>query len=180
MIVRLALCMLTVLPPVLHAQARDGGADAGKAKAALAPFARLVGQWEGDAKVSLGPGEPQVVRQHEDITLENGGTVLKVKGVGRSTDAATKGNVVFEASATVWYDDAMNKLRMRAHRAGTDSVEADIEVRPDTLIWGFPIQGGRIRFTIAYTNTDWHEIGHFIPNGLQPIPTVEMRLKKLK
>lgn len=180
MIGRLTLFLLCMLPSALLAQGR-GGADAAKARAALAPLAKLVGQWEGDARVALGPGAPvQVVRQHEDITLDAGGTVLKVKGVGRSTEAATKGNVVFEATATVWFDHAMNKLRMRAYRAGADSVDADFELRPDTLIWGLPVQGGRIRFTIAYSNTDWHEVGHFIPQGGTPIPTIDMRLKKVK
>ena len=69
---------------------------------------------------------------------------------------------------------------MIAKTAGSDSVEADIQVRPDTLIWGFPVQGGRIRFTIAYSNTDWHEVGHYIREGMPPIPTIEMRLKKVK
>ena len=180
MITRLALCALTVLPSALYAQS-PGGSDAAKAKAALAPLTKLVGQWEGDARVTMVPGQPaQVVRQHEDITLESGGTVMKVHGVGRSTDAATKGNVVFEAHATVWYDNALNKLRMTAKTATGDSTEADIQVKPDTLIWGFPIQGGRIRFTIAFTNTDWHEVGHYIREGMPPIPTIDMRLKKLK
>jgi len=174
--VRFTLCLLAALPSAMLAQG-----DAAKAKAALAPFAKLVGQWEGDARVTIVPGQPaQVVRQHEDIQLTNGGTVLKVHGVGRSTDAATKGNVVFEANATVWYDNALNKLRMVAKTATGDSTEADIQVRPDTLVWGFPVQGGRIRFTIAFSNTDWHEVGHYMREGMPPIPTVEMRLKKVK
>ena len=180
MMVRLTLFLLCLLPSSLLAQGPRSVPEGAKARAALAPLGRLVGTWEGDARVSLMPGQPQVVRQSEEITLDAGGTILRVKGVGRSTEAATKGNVVFEATATVWFDSDMNKLRMRAHTTGPDTVEADIEVRPDTLIWGFPIQGGRIRFTVAYTNTDWYEVGHFIPNGAAPIPTVETRLKKIK
>ena len=179
MIARLGLFLVWALPSLLAAQG-PSTSEGAKARAALAPFRNLVGKWEGDARVSLMPGQPQVVRQYEEITLDAGGTILRVKGVGRSTEAATKGNVVFEATATVWFDSDMNKLRMRAHTTGADTVEADIEVRPDTLIWGFPMQGGRIRFTVAYTNTDWHEVGHFIPNGAAPIPTVETRLKKIK
>lgn len=175
---RLTLCLLLALPSVTLAQ--SGAPNGAKAKAALAPLAKLAGQWEGDARVTLVPGQPpQVVRQYEDIQLTDGGTVLKVHGVGRSTDAATKGNVVFEARATVWYDNAMNKLRMVAKTATGDSTEADIQLKPDTLIWGFPVQGGRIRFTIAYSNTDWHEVGHYLRDGAPPIPTIDMRLKKI-
>ena len=172
---RFSLLVLFALPAPLLAQS-----DA-KAKAALAPFAKLVGQWEGDARVMFVPGQPpQVVRQREDISLTNGGTRLKIVGIGRSTAPGAKDSVVLRASGTLWYDNTLNKLRLVAQANGSDSVEADIQVKPDTLIWGFPIQGGRLRFTIAYSSTDWHEVGHFIPNGMNPIPTVEMRLKKIK
>src|SRR5688572_21760348 len=178
MIARLALC-LCLSPAALVAQA--GGSDAAKAKAALAPFMKLVGQWEGEARVMLVPGQPaQVMRQREDITLINNGTMLKIVGVGRSTESGAKDSVVFRGGGRLWYDNAMNKLRLLASANGSDTVEADIQVKPDTLIWSVPIQGGRIRFTIAYTNTDWHEVGHYIREGMPPIPTVEMRLKKAK
>jgi hypothetical protein len=141
----------------------------------------MIGTWEGDARVTLVPGQPaQVVRQHEELELTNDGTVLKVHGVGRATDGPQKGNVVFEANATAWFDAQQNRLRMVARTAAGDSTEASLEFKPDTLIWSFPIQAGRIRFTIAYSDTDWHEVGHYItPNG-QAIPTIDMRLKKKK
>lgn len=177
---RFSLLLLFTLPAPLVAQSR-GASDAAKAKAALVPFTKLVGQWEGDARVMFVPGQPpQVVRQREDITLTNGGTMLKIVGIGRSTQPGAKDSVVLRASGTLWYDNATNKLRLVAQANGSDSVEADIQVKPDTLIWSFPIQGGRLRFTIAYTNTDWHEVGHFLMQGGNAIPTVEMRLKKVK
>ena len=176
MIARAALCLLTVLPLAVHAQA-----DAAKAKAALAPFAKLVGTWEGDARIMLVPGQPaQVVRQREDITLSNNGTMLKIVGVGRSTEPGAKDSVVFRGGGRLWYDNAMNKLRLLASANGSDTVEADIQVKPDTLIWSVPIQGGRIRFTIAYSTTDWHEVGHFLMQNGTAIPTVDMRLRKVK
>jgi hypothetical protein len=175
---KFAFALLIALPGVAVAQNRS---DAAKAKAALAPFAKLVGTWEGDARVTLVPGQPaQVVRQVETITLSNDGTILKVHGVGRAAEGEKKGSIVFEANATAWFDAQQNKLRMVAKTATGDSTEASLEFRPDTLIWGFPIQGGRVRFTIHYTDTDWHEVGHWIaPNG-QAIPTLDMRLKKKK
>ena len=178
MTIRTTVLLVCLLPALASAQAR-GSTDA-KAKAALAPLSKLVGQWEGEARVSLIPGQAQVVRQREDVTLGAGGTTMLVKGTGRITTPAGKDSVVFQANATVYYDDAQSRLRVRAHTAMGDSVNADIELKPDTLIWGFPIQGGRVRFTIAYSSTDWHEVGHFIPNGGQPIPTIDTRLKKVK
>ena len=178
MLFRKALCLLTALAVPVGAQSTG---DAAKAKAALAPLMKLVGAWEGDARVSMIPGAtPQVVRQHYDVTSGPGGTTLNLKGTGRATTPAGKDSVVFQANATIFYDNAMGKLRVRARVAQGDSVLADVEQRPDTVIWGFQVQNARIRSTIAYTSTDWHEVTHFItPNG-QAIPTVDMKLKKVK
>jgi hypothetical protein len=159
----------------------SGQGNSAKAKAALAPFQRLVGVWEGDARVTLLPGAPaQIVRQREEFALGPGGTSMTVQMEARAQDGPQKGNVVFQASGSVFYDDQANKLRMRAKQAGGDSVEATIEVRPDTLIWALPMQGGRIRFTIAHSATDWHEVAHFIRDGAPPFQAMEMRLKKVK
>ena len=175
---RMSFLLLCLFPALASAQARES--SGAKARAALAPLRKLVGQWDGEARVSLMPGQAQVVRQHEDVTLGAGGTTMQVNGTGRITTPAGKDSVVFQANATVYYDDAQGRLRVRARTAQGDTVNSDLELKPDTLIWGFPLQGGRVRFTIAYTNTDWHEVGHFIPNGGQPIPTVDTRMKKVK
>ena len=177
---RFSLLLLLALPAPLLAQSR-GASDPAKAKAALAPFTKVVGQWEGDARVMLVPGQPpQVVRYRQEITMTNGGTILKLAGIGRSTEPGAKDSVILRASGTLWYDNTMNKLRLVARANGSDSVEADIQLKPDTLIWGIPVQGGRLRFTVAYGSTDWHEIGHFMLQGGNAIPAVEMRLKKVK
>ena len=168
--------LVSLLPGLALAQGNGA-----KARAALAPFQRLVGVWEGDARVTLLPGAPpQIVRQREEFALGPGGTSMTVEMRATATDGPQKGNVVVEASGTVVYDEAANKLRMRAKQAGGDSVEATIEVRPDTLIWALPLQGGRIRFTIAHSATDWHEVAHFIRDGAPPFQAMEMRLKKVR
>lgn len=174
--------MLRILVAVACASTVAGAQGAAaKARAALAPFQRLVGVWEGDARVTLIPGAPaQIVRQREEFALGPGGTTMTVKMAATAQDGPQKGNVVFQASGTVFYDDQLNKLRMRARQAGGDSVEATIEVRPDTLIWSLPMPPGRIRFTIAHSATDWHEVAHFIRDGAPPFQAMEMRLKKTR
>jgi len=177
---RFSLLLLLALPAPLVAQSR-GASDPAKAKAALAPFTKVVGQWEGDARVMLVPGQPpQVVRYRQDITMNNAGTILKLVGIGRSTEPGAKDSVILRASGTLSYDNTMNKLRLIAQANGSDPVEADIQVKPDTLIWGIPVQGGRLRFTVAYGSADWHQIGQFILQNGNAIPAMEMRLKKIK
>jgi hypothetical protein len=142
----------------------------------LAPFTNLVGDWEGDARAVTAPNESINVRQHEYVAFGAGRTVLMVRGVGRSMEAANRGEIVFEAAATIWFDG--QQLRMRAHTADGLSIEPTFEVRPDTLIWGFPRPGGRVQFTIAYTDSTWHEVSHFVREGTPPFLAVEMRLRK--
>lgn len=179
MMIKITTILLCAAPALVFAQTTTRTGDAALARAALAPLTRLVGQWEGDARVSLIPGAPpQTARQRYDITTESGGTVVRVKGVGRAADA-TQANSVFEADATIWFDPAQNRLRMMARQVRGDSVEAELQVRRDTLVWAIPLQGYRVRFTIAFTDTDWHEVGHMIREGMPPIPMLESRLKKV-
>lgn len=174
--------LLALLPPLaLHAQA-DPDAEAARvarARAALAPLAALVGEWEGEATVLEPGGRRLVVSQHEDVVWGAGGTVLIIRGTGRSTEAADRGRIVFEAAAIVWFDQDSGKVRMRTHRGG-GSVEPEMELRPDTLVWGFPVTGGRIRYTIAFDAERWHEVGHFVRAGGQAIQTIEMRLRRTR
>lgn len=158
----------------------DANPVAARARAALAPFAALVGKWEGEATSMNGPGSSSKYRQYEDVVFGAGKTVLIVRGTGRAAEGANKGEIVYEAAATIWFDADSGKLRMRAHRAEGIAVSADVELRPDTLAWGFPITGGRVRYVLAYSATDWHEVGQFHRDGAPPFTFVDMRLTRTK
>jgi hypothetical protein len=58
-------------------------------------------------------------------------------------------------------------------------VAADVEIRPDTMVWGFAVPGGRVRYVIALTDQTWHETGEFIRDGAPPVRTIEMRLRRI-
>jgi len=176
-----ALLLAGALAVPGHGQTQPaGGALADRARAALAPFSALVGQWEGDAIGATGPGAQRRFRQSEDVVFGAGKTVLIVRGTGRSTEAANAGEIVYEAAATIWFDADSSRLRMRAHRAEGLAIDADIELKADTLIWGFSVPGGRVRYTLTYSNTDWHEVGHFLRAGAAPVQFIEMKLKRAK
>lgn len=166
---------LLLLPLTLPAQDPQAAANTARARAALAPVAKMVGRWEGDARVSMGPGEPMLVRQDEDIVWGAAGTVIIIRGTGRDpkNDA-----IVFEAAGTLWFDLETQRAQFRTHRDGR-SVAADVEIRPDTMVWGFAVPGGRVRYVIALTDQTWHETGEFIRDGAPPVRTIEMRLRRI-
>jgi hypothetical protein len=148
-----------------------------RARAALAVLAPLLGEWEGPANAMVGPGRTRNFTQHELVELGSMGTVMIVRGTGRSTEAANAGAIEFEATAMIWVDEQSGRLRMKTHRDGR-SVEPDVEVRADTIVWGFAVPGGRVRYTIAFGNDTWHEVGEFVRDGAAPIRTMEMRLQR--
>ena len=173
-----AVAILLVSIPLAGPAQTPGMPDGSKERAGLAPLSRLVGRWEGDATVMTGPNQTKLVRQFEDVVLGAGATVLMVRGTGRLKDG-DPGTVVYEAAATIWFDASAQKLRMRAHRMEGMAVEPDIEVKGDTLVWAFNVTGGRIRYTIVFSDAEWHEVGHFLRDGAPPIQIMEMRLRRI-
>lgn len=159
---------------MLSAQAPSAVASAARAREALLPVQRLIGQWEGEAQISEGSREPLRVLQSEDIVFGAGRTMIFIRGTGR--DPVTR-NISFEAAASLWFDADSNRLRMRTHRDGR-SVEPDVELRPDTLIWSFAVPAGRVRYVIALTDSSWHEVGFYERAGAATIRTIDMRLRR--
>jgi hypothetical protein len=173
----LRFCTLAILaasPLVTQAQAPNAGALAQRSRDALAPIAKIVGQWSGEARVLEGPGEAIRVRQSEDVSFGAAGTVIQIRGTGRNpaTDA-----ISFEAVAMLWFDPQQGKVRMRSHRDG-NSIEPEVELRPDTLVWGFQMPAGRVRYVIALSDSAWHEVGTFERSGAAPIQILDMRLRR--
>ncbi len=156
------------------AQAPEPSASLTRARAALAPVQRILGTWEGEARVTERGGAPLRVLQSEDIIAGASGTVIIIRGTGRDPNTRA---IVFEAAATLWFDAEAGRLRMRTHRDGR-GVEPDVEVRPDTIIWGFPVPGGRVRYVIALTDSSWHEVGTYERPGVAPVTTIDMRLRR--
>jgi hypothetical protein len=178
MIRRTVASSLFLLAPMAAIAQAPGMAEGSRERAALAPLTRLVGLWEGDAKAMIGRGEMHNAKQREVVELGAGGTVLIVRGTG--TLPQENNRIIHDAAAMIWFDAATNKLRMRAHRMEGVAVEPDIEVTGDTLVWGFAVPGGRVRYTAIFSDTTWHEVGHFLRDGVAPVVMMDMRLMKVR
>ena len=172
---RAVVTLLVSIPLSLSAQA-PGMPDGSKERAGLAPLARLVGRWEGDATAMV-DRQTKLVSQVEEVVFGAGSTVLMVRGTGRLKDG-NPGTIIYEAAATIWYEAAAQKLRMRAHRMEGVAVEPELELKGDTLVWGFNVMGGRVRYTTIFSDSSWHEVGHFLREGAPPMQMMEMRLKR--
>lgn len=159
-----------------HAQAPSG--DIGRQM--MAKLNKLVGHWEGEATVQLGPGQIHKVRQREHVQSKLNGSVLLIEGTGRETDSDGKDKVVFQAMAVCAFDPATQGLQFHAFRDNGMSKIAAAELTETGMIWGFDDgRGGKVRYTITLTDDTWVEIGEYLMEGMPPRKIFEMTVKKV-
>lgn len=156
-----------------------GRAQATRIAPAMGSMAFLLGEWEGSGWIRTGPGAPATFRQRETVRPAAGGAVVVIDGRGVSTVAGQEGRIVHEAFAVVSFDSAAHQFRWRAYRATGPELDVVPSVKGDTLVWGFPMPGGAVRFVIDLSHDGaWHEVGDFIRDGAPPSRFFEMTLRR--
>ncbi len=81
---------------------------------AMRKLSFLAGHWAGPVIIVRGPGEPLHLAQTEDVEYKLDGLLLLIEGKSTSAD----GKVLFNALATIAYDDASHTYRFRAYNDG--------------------------------------------------------------
>ena len=134
----------------------------------------LAGKWSGDALVSRGPGEPMKIVQSENIQFKLDGLVLLLEGTGRNSD----GKIVFQALATVSYDDSTSVYRFRSYSDG-HYLETELKVIPQGFMWGF--EAGPLKVTNSMRlneKGEWVEVTESAYGSTPPRKSFEMVLKR--
>lgn len=141
----------------------------------------LVGQWQGEGWIMLGPNQRHTFRQTENVQRKVGGTVLLIEGLGKSMDTSNAGAIVHNAFAVLSYDKDAKVFRWRAFRADGSSIDTEAKVSENMLIWGFrDPRGGNIRFTIKLNEKgQWYEIGEMSRDGQTWLKFFEMTLNRV-
>jgi len=80
----------------------------------------LAGTGSGPVTIHRGPGEPLHRTQTEDVQYKLDGLVMLIEGKSIGSD----GKVMFNALATISYDDATHAYRFRAYNEGTISTRS--------------------------------------------------------
>ena len=141
----------------------------------------LVGRWQGEGWIMLGPGQRRTFRQTESVQPKAGGTVLLIEGMGRSKDAANEGATIHSAFAVVSYDRGAKVFRWRAYRADGNSIDTEAKVSENMLVWGFRDLRGETRFTTKLNEKgQWFEVGEFSRDGKTWQKFLEMILDRVK
>jgi hypothetical protein len=136
----------------------------------------LAGNWSGPVSIIPGPGEPLKLTQTESVQYKLDGLVLLIEGKSAGADGKTR----FEALATIAYDDATGKYRIRAYNGG-HYLDTELTVSADGFSWGF--QGGPAQVVNTMSLTpkgQWQETTEVKMGDNPPRPSVDMLLDREK
>ena len=144
------VCLLSI--PAYAQQPPDIPAQ----REAMKKLAFLVGKWAGEASVARGPGEPIKVLQTEDVQYKLDGLVLLIEGTARSPGT---GEVLFNALATISYDELTKAYRFRAYNSGR-YLDTELKAPDNGFEWGFKVDRVSVRYVMRLNEKgEWVEIG---------------------
>jgi hypothetical protein len=142
---------------------------------AMKKLAFMAGHWGGPVTITQGPGEPLKLTQTEEIQFKLDGLVMLVEGTSRSAE----GKVLFNALATIAFDESTHSYHIRAYHDG-HYIDTELTVVPDGFSWSFPAGPGRVANTMHLTaKGEWAETTDFVMGGDPPRRSVEMLLQQL-
>src|SRR5689334_7775562 len=94
----------------------------------MAKLAFLVGEWDGEGWVALGPGPRKTFAIHESVQRKLDGLVLLLEGLGRSPGADGTERITHHALATLAYDARAHGYRLSAYREGSGFTAGDAQL----------------------------------------------------
>lgn len=166
----LMLILVTMVSANLWAQQPNVAAQ----REAMKKLEFLVGRWSGPALVARGPGAAIQITQSEDIQMKGGGLVMLVEGTGRDAE----GKVVFQALATISYDDASNMYRFRAHNEGR-FLDTELKMVANGFEWGYTAGPLTVKNVMKLTDKgEWNEVTESTYGNAPTMRSVDMTLKR--
>jgi len=166
---------------VTQSPGQDAAAPAVQ-KEAMKKLDFLVGKWQGESWMQLGPGERRIARGTEVVQRKLDGLLVTIEGIHkRKLGDNTAESVVHNAFAVVSYDEKANRFRFQAYTGRGNYAEAEAKVGDKTLEWGLRIpQGGEVRYTIKLNEKgQWFEIGEVSRDSKEWQKFFEMTLERV-
>lgn len=146
----------------------------------MAPFAWLVGEWEGPATVHIAGGGTMSIVQRETVTSGAFGSALLVQGRGTMTvnGAARQ---VWDAAGLIGYDVPTKKFAMTSASGSGHMQMFGLTTQGEGLTWGFTADGTMNEYVITRTSDGkWKEVGRSSTDGGKSwTTTIEMLLTKV-
>ena len=151
------------------------GPDIAAQKEAMKKLSFLAGKWTGEATATMGPQGPVKMQQTEDVQYRLGGLVMLVEGTGRDLQS---NNVVFNALATISYDDAAKQYRIRAFNQGR-YLDTELKLGDRSFEWGYQAGPAKIvnRMNLGESG-EWIEVGEVTLPSQPPRKFIQLNVKK--
>ncbi len=176
LIVAVAVAVATAASPALFAQAP--GPDP-TAVEAMRPLHFMVGVWEGEGWIQMGPDRREVFAGREVVELRLDGTVMLIEGIHRSASGEAGEPVVVHHALAVLSPSSDGGYLFRSWLFNREGGEFRGRVEDDAFIWGTTTPRGEMRYTIRLDEqARWHEIGELIGPGGESRQFFEMTLRR--
>jgi hypothetical protein len=150
----------------------------------LALMQRLVGEWEGIATATMGPGAKHVLRHTERVEAVAGGTAFAVLGRGYEKMPDGTEQVTFDAFAVIYLDHDKVTPRMRTHTMhGGNWADPEFTLDANGYRWSMrDPRAGLITYEMKFdAEGKWVETGAVSrDNGKTWTPIFEMKLSRKK
>jgi len=168
-----AAVMLSFSLPLGAQQPAASSTDA--QRDAMRKLSFLAGRWSGPVTIVRGPGEPLHLTQTENVEYKLDGLVLLIEGKSTSAD----GKVMFEALATVSYDDVSHSYRFRAYHDG-HYLDTELAVPANGFSWDFMAGPAHVVNTMHLNDKGaWDEVTEVTMGENPPHRSVDMHLQRL-
>lgn len=141
---------------------------------AMRKLSFLAGHWSGPIAIVRGPGEALHLTQTENVEYKLDGLLLLIEGKSTNGD----GKVLFNALATIAYDDASHAYRLRAHTDG-HYLDTELSVLAEGFSWSFTAGPAHIVNTMHLTaKREWNEVTEATVGSNPPHRSVDMLLQR--
>ena len=165
--------LLAVAPPLasLGAQPAQVSADPraawlAQARDALAPFAWLVGEWEGTATIHTANGGTMSLQQRESVTSAAFATALIIQGRGMMNVNGSP-RQLWDAAGLFAYDTPTKTFSFSSASGSGLAQTFAVSTQGSGFTWSYvEAAGARVRYVITRTADDkWKEIGERSEDG---------------
>lgn len=184
----LALSLSSMSLPALSAQeARSASGDpraamTAEAQKSMAPFAWLIGEWEGTATVFMANGGTFALVQRETVTSAAFATALFIQGRGRAAVGGSD-RLLWDAAGLFGYDVPSKKFSFTSASGSGQTQMFAVTTHGDGFTWGFTdAKSVENKYVITRTSDGkWKEVGQTSPDGGKTwVTTIELLLSKVK
>lgn len=139
----------------------------------------LVGKWEGEGWQNVGQGERVQFKGTEIVQMKLSGGALLIEGEFFSKE---DGKLIHQTLGVVTYRPSRSAFNLRAYLFNRPEADYKLEATEKGFTWSIELDHGAIIKYVMTLKDDgtWSEVGTYAMDGMEPVPILEMTLRKVE